>query len=56
MLGQAGLGKVRVGETVKEVYNYFVDRLHMKQAANIPYKTIRSQKHKSRWMTDRLRH
>ena len=41
---------------VEEVYNYFVNRLHTGQAANIPYKAIRSQKNEPKWMKDRLKH
>ena len=51
----AEMGQVRIAETVDEVYEYFVDRLHMGQAAIIPYKTLRSQKDKPKCMTDRLR-
>ena len=49
--GQSGLGDVRVGETVEGVYNYFVDRIHMGQAASIPYKTMSSQKDKPKFLS-----
>lgn len=42
--GQFGLGEMRVRETIKEVYNYFVDELHAGQAAGINCKAIRSQR------------
>ncbi len=35
-----GLGEVNVDE----MYKYFVDKVHTGQLANIPYRTIRSQK------------
>lgn len=47
---------MRVEETIEEVYNYFVDGIHTSQAAITSYKTIRSQKGKSKFKTDRLMH
>ena len=52
--GQSELDEVKVGETVEEVYNYFVDRIY--QTASIPYKTMRSLNANPKWMTDRLMH
>ncbi len=46
------LGEVNVND----LYKYFVDKLHIGQLANIPYRAIRSQKNYPKWMTTRLKH
>ncbi|MPC96909.1 hypothetical protein E2C01_092190 [Portunus trituberculatus] len=40
-----GSGQINVGE----VHNYFLDKLHRGQVANIPYKTIKSQRNDPKW-------
>ena len=43
---QSRLCEVKVEQTVENVYNYFVNRIHTSHAASITYKTRRSQKGK----------
>ena len=41
---------------VDNMYNYFVNKLHAGQSANIPCRAIRSDNNDPRWMTARLKH